>query len=225
MSRLYKKDNSPYWWWAGHHKGRRFRRSTKMTQKNLARKVARQWDLNLVMGSIEFLGLPNQSSRTVKDFCYHYLNFIERRGSSDNHMLIAKGVLNRFVEFLHRIELIRIDEITVKVLNDYIDHLDNAAKTKRNHLGIISRMLNLAIDEGLIVANPAKKATLPKIVPAIRHRLLEPIDLEIIFKGAGAWKSYYMFLLYTGLRAGDVALLRRENIDFATRSCGVRYPP
>ena len=78
-------------------------------------------------------------------------------------------------------------------------------------------MLHLAIDEGVIQANPAAKATLPKIIPAIRHRLLEPIDLEIIFKGAGAWKSYYMFLLYTGLRAGDVALLKRENIDLKKR--------
>ncbi|MCH7519935.1 MAG: tyrosine-type recombinase/integrase [Candidatus Dadabacteria bacterium] len=132
-------------------------------------------------------------------------------------MLIAKGVLRRFISFLRELNLDRFDELDVKSIDGYIDSIQVAAKTKKNHLSIISRMLDQAISEGLLEANPAKRATLPKIIPSIRHRLLEPIDLEIIFKGAGGWKTYYMFLLYTGLRAGDVALLRRENIDLKKR--------
>jgi len=132
-------------------------------------------------------------------------------------MLISKGVLRRFISFLRELNLDRFDELSVKSIDGYIDSIQVAAKTKKNHLSIISRMLDQAISEGLLEANPAAKATLPKIIPSIRHRLLEPIDLEIIFKGAGGWKTYYMFLLYTGLRAGDVALLKRENIDLKKR--------
>ena len=47
----------------------------------------------------------------------------------------------------------------------------------------------------------------------VLHRLLTDEDLEIIFKDPGPWESYYSFLLNTGLRAGDVSLLCRENID------------
>ena len=104
-------------------------------------------------------------------------------------------------------------DITVKVLDNYIDWLDCAPKTKKNHMGIISLMLNQAVKEELITVNNAKKVTLPRIYKRERHRLLEPIDLEIIFKGAGAYYLYYLFLFHTGLRAGDVAMLKYRNID------------
>lgn len=80
-------------------------------------------------------------------------------------------------------------------------------------MGIISLMLDQAVKEELITVNNAKKVTLPKIYKQERHRLLEPIDLEIIFKGAGAYHLYYSFLYHTGLRAGDVAMLTYGNID------------
>ena len=57
--------------------------------------------------------------------------------------------------------------------------------------------------------------TLPKVVRNTDlHRLLEPVDLEIIFKGAGQWGMYYSFLHLSGLRAGDVSMLKYGNIDF-----------
>ena len=50
------------------------------------------------------------------------------------------------------------------------------------------------------------------------HRLLLPIDLEIIFNGGGAWNMFYSILYHTGLRANDVASLKYGNIDFKKES-------
>ena len=61
--------------------------------------------------------------------------------------------------------------------------------------------------------NPCDDATLPKIIQKERHRLLVSADLTVIFKNSEKWNLYYAFLLYTGLRAGDVAMIRYENID------------
>ena len=55
-------------------------------------------------------------------------------------------------------------------------------------------------------------------LPKPDKRLLLPIDLEIIFNGAGAWNMFFSFLYHTGLRANDVASLKYGNIDFKKKS-------
>ncbi|MFC1785880.1 tyrosine-type recombinase/integrase [Candidatus Neomarinimicrobiota bacterium] len=212
MSSLYKRKNSPYYWWTTRYKGRKFSLSTKMTRKDHARKVMDRWNLMLMQDDISFLGLNNHSPADVEDYINMYLGFLERKKSINTYE-IAKGVLSKFKRFLDSIRIKRIEEITGKVLDDYIDWLDNSPKTKKNYLGIVSLMLKQAIKEGVITSNPAENATLPQMTHNILHRPLEPIDLEIIFQFSGQWFNYYQFLYHTGLRAGDVALLTHGNID------------
>ena len=106
-----------------------------------------------------------------------------------------------------------ISEITIKLLNGYIDYLSCGAKTKKNHLIEIRQMLKRAVIEGLLPNNPAEHVTLPRIIKAEIHRPLGQYDLEVIFNHAGAWRLYFEFLYRTGLRAGDVAMLTYGNID------------
>ena len=62
MSTLYKKSNSPYWQWSKRSDGRRFTKSTKMTNKSLAKKLQQQWDFNIMTGDFSFIGLNSDSS-------------------------------------------------------------------------------------------------------------------------------------------------------------------
>ena len=213
MSRLYKR--GPYFWWEAYYKGRRFQQSTKMTRRDFAKKITEKWDLNLMLDDTKFLNLNNQASADISSYFQNYLKFVEKR-KTEKTLEVTKGVLKKFEPFLMSKGIERLDEITVKVMDDYIDWLDNAPKTKKNYVGILSIMFKQAIKEDIILTNPAFNATLPNI-PKNRglalHRPLEPIDLEIIFDSAGIWFDYYNFLLHTGLRAGDVALLTYANID------------
>ena len=212
MSSLYKRDNSPYYWWTARHKGRRLRKSTTMTQKHLARKVQQKWDLDLVLGNLGFLGLSMFSPMDVRDYCRQYLAFVESR-KSEGTFMETRVVLKQILKYLDSQDVKRLDEITVKVLNGFVDWLKCASGTKKKYMGIVARMLDQAIKEDVLQTNPARKVTLPKIVPQVKHRPLEPTDLEIIFNGAGSWSLYYQFLYNTGLRAGDVAILTYGNID------------
>ena len=212
MSSLYKRKSSPYYWWTARYKGRRLRKSTKMTQKHLGKKIQDHWDLNLVLGNLEFLGFSTYSSMNISEYCREYFNFIESR-KSERRVSVIKAMLKNFQEYLESHKVTRLDEITVKVMNGFIDWLQCSPGTKKNYIGAISLMLDQAMKEEIIRVNPAKLVTLPMIPKKVRHRPLELIDLEIIFKGAGSWSLYYQFLYHTGLRTGDVALLTYENID------------
>lgn len=212
MSCLYKREKSPYYMWSTVYKGKKIARSTKMTSKKNAKKVQTQWDLYLIKGETDFLGINQKPEIDITVFFSRYLNFIEKRGT-DNTFKINKGVLPNFQRYLDKIGITDLDEITVVIIDDYLDQLEVSPKTKKNYLGIMSLLFKQAIKEGLLSDNPTIDATLPKIVPQNRHRLLEPVDLEIVFKFAGHWYNYYQFLLHTGLRAGDVALLKIGNID------------
>ena len=217
MSSLYKRPDSKYYWWTTRYKGRKVYKSTKQTQKHLAKKVQTEWDLRLVLDNFGFLGCSTHSPIDVTQYCTQYLGFVESRKTVDTWET-TRGVLRKFQKYLDYQNVKRLDEITVKVIDGYIDWLELAPKTKKNHLGIISLMIDQAIKEDVLQTNPAKNATLPKIVHKVRHRPLNPIDLKIIFEGAGSWYYYYSFLYHTGLRAGDVALLTHANIDLNKRA-------
>lgn len=218
MSSIYKRKKSKRYQWSAYYKGKKLRKSTGMTQKHLARKIQDEWDLQLKLGILSFLGGRYSKSKDAKKYIQDYLNFVKSRKSKDTYS-ITKGILNQFSEFLENNGIYTIDEINVSVLNDFIDQLDNTPKTKKNYLGVISVMLKQAQKEELIQNNPAKLVTLPEMTQNNeRHRLLDRDDLKAIFKDFGPYRLYYLALLYTGLRAGDVSSLTYENIDFDKRT-------
>jgi len=212
MSSLYKRQDSHYYWWTTRYKGRRLRLSTKMTQRHHARKVQSEWDLRLMLGKLDFLGLQNQAPIEISRYVNQYLGFIESR-KSENTFDLNRSVLKRFESYLGDKSIDHMDQITVRTIDGYLDSLDNSPKTKKNYLGLISLMMQQAIKEGVINNNPAKMATLPQMVTRSIHRQLDSIDLKIIFEGAGSWSLYYSFLYYTGLRAGDAAMLTYGKIN------------
>ncbi len=212
MSKIFKKKNSPYWWWTGHYKRKRYRRSLKVSKESHAHKIKEYWDLQLMLDKTDFLNLPQDNKPLIKDSIWEHLKFLSKR-KSDNAVKSAQATFNKFKNYCNKSKLERLDQLTIKVLNGFIEFLDCSAKTKKNHMGVIKRWLDQAVMEDILPKNPALYVTLPRVVPMDLHRLLTDEDLDIIFKDPGPWKSYYSFLLKTGLRAGDVSLLCRENID------------
>ena len=213
MSTLYKRKDSPYWWWTTKYKGKTYSKSTKMKPRKLAKQIQQQWDYMLMVEDLEFLGLSHNGTSVIKDYVKEYIDFLGHR-KSENTITNASSALKRWCVFLKSKGIIRFEEVNVKLLNEYIDSMTTSApKTIKNHMGIISRMFDQAIREEITEKNPAKHVTLPEIIRVIKHRPLNQIDLEIIFNNAGKWELYYSFLYLTGLRAGDVAVLKHGDID------------
>ncbi|MEE8186793.1 MAG: site-specific integrase [Nitrososphaerales archaeon] len=217
MPSLYERPDSKYYWWTARYKGRRLRRSTGLKQKHLAKKVQQKWDLNLALGDLEFLGLSSLSPTGVSDYIRQYLDFLVDR-KSEGTVQTAKTVLRKFQEYLDSLNIKRLEEITLKVLDGFVSWLQCSPKTKKNYVGVITRMLDQAVKEEVVPRNPARDVTLPTIIKQVGHRQLKPEDLRIIFKDAGSWSLYFSILYHTGLRAGDVAMLTYGNIDRKKRA-------
>lgn len=183
-----------------------------MTKKSLAMRIKDNWDVKMVLGDLSFIKPEEKKLQGIYKYIKDYLVFLENR-KSHNTVAISRGVFGRFKTFLKENDIETIEQITVKILNRYIDWLEVKPKTKKNHMSVISLMLNQAVVDGFLKTNPAKDVTLPKIKKSNMHRLLDESDLKLIFKYSGRWFKYYKFLLFTGLRAGDVAMLRYCDID------------
>ena len=152
-----------------------------------------------------------------------YLKFLSNRTENNKTIQVTKGMLDRFSAYMENNKIKRLNQISVKNIDGYLDSLDVAPKTKKNNLQAISSMMKQAVKEDILKSNPCDLATLPKMVKDEKvHRPLQPIDLKIIFDGAGSWYMFYAFLYHTGLRAGDVASIRYGNIDFKKKSI-VKY--
>ena len=215
MSCLYNRPDSPLIWWTANYKGKRLRKSTGVKNKKVANKIKDHWDLLLVMDDISFCVQNNNQSFGLREYIIRYLNYLSSI-HSDKMFLTVKGILNRFGSFCDENKIKHIVDIRPIDINDYILSLKLAPKTKKNHFGEIKRMFSRAIVEEVISKDPFEHLKYPSIKKSDtkdRHRLLTPLDLRYIFEGAGKWKLFYEFLYHTGLRAGDVALLKHSNID------------
>lgn len=219
MSSLYKrKDSRFYWWEAITNEGKRLQLSTKTTRRDLAKQRAAEWDEMVWKGDLSFHPKNPSSKRDVEGYIKDYLKFISTRKTKKT-VVTTTSVLNKFNDYISSKRIERMDAITVKVLDEYIDWMDCSAKTKKNYFGMVSLMLKQAIKEGVITNNPAKYATLPRVEKnPNKHRFLERIDLELIFSHAGPWYEYYQFLYHTGLRPNDVASLRYGYIDMTRKA-------
>ena len=212
MSSLYKRRDSRYFWYTAVIKGRRLRRSTGLSQRHLAKKVQMDWDLKIAMGDKSFLNPASGSSDRINQFYRDYIGFLEKRKSRKT-VTTARGILLRFCARHTQKKIEIMADITVKSINGYLDELALSPKTIKNHLGEVSRMLDQAVREDVLTDNPARLATVPRMIKTDRHRRLDKIDLTVIFENAGKWDLYFRFLYHTGLRAGDVAMLTHGNID------------
>ena len=158
MSKIYLRSDSSYYWWTAYYKGRRLRQSTKFSNKTLAQRVRLKWDMCLLEGDISFYESRDKNVNGLDNYLREYLIFLERRKSSQT-LAIAKGVLNKFYSFITDLGLIELKEIDTSVLNRYIDFLDCAPKTKKNHIGVLSLMFKQAQINRLLKNNTTDHVT------------------------------------------------------------------
>lgn len=85
----------------------------------------------------------------------------------------------------------------------------------RNHLIVVSQVLDHAVRDGRIPSNPARLVRRPKSAPARRHRYLTAAQLDHLADTAGAYRPLVLVLGYCGLRWGEAVALRPEDIDTA----------
>ena len=121
MSTLYKQTGYPCWYWSAYYKGKRLRKSTRLSQKSLAQKIQQKWDWMLASDDLSFYGSTSVLGPDIREFMDEHLKV--RRRISINTYNTARTVINSLKTYLKSVNVNSVNEITIKLLNGYIDYL------------------------------------------------------------------------------------------------------
>ena len=148
------------------------------------------------------------------------------RGYIENHIKPNIGSIP-----LNKLTSLELQKLYKKLLgNGRVERIESkkqpkglSAKTVRNINQIICSALNLAIEQKLLLTNPADACALPKL----EHREMKTLPVEQLAsflreaKESGVFEMYYIELA-TGLRRGELLGLKWSDIDLEHGSLRVQ---
>lgn len=119
---------------------------------------------------------------------------------------------------LDKISKRTIQELIQSLLNGNSKHKPLCAKTVKNYVSFVSSILNYAIRLDMLSINPCSNAN----IPPIRKVQREMYSLEeaqhfintIIEKAPLLYQCYFILMIYSGLRRGEICGLTWDDIDF-----------
>jgi len=91
-----------------------------------------------------------------------------------------------------------------------------APSTVYTYRRVLAQILNQAVDDGLIVSNPAKKAKAPSVRPR-RQLFLTADEFRELADECGDFAPLVWFLGWSGLRFGEATALRVGQVDPSRR--------
>lgn len=126
---------------------------------------------------------------------------------------------------------LRLDKITTREIQKFINSLAKegvnehtgkplSKKTMVHYLSFISTILDYAIKMDMLNDNPCRRVTIPKGSKKKRH-ILTMDETQHFFKlldnhAPLKWKAFFVLIIYSGMRRGEMLGLEWHDIDFAT---------
>ena len=209
VSTIYKRNR--IWWYSrgSNHSSDHIQISLGVTQKWQATELQKELDLEYARKN---LGLAPKKHILYSDCVARYIKSLENRGKSYDTIQLASRVLNRRFEPLSNV--IYVADITLEVLDDFIAELSKeiSNKTIKEYIGVIRRFLEYARKRKYITENVAMDLEGIETEPVRIYRNLTDGDLKILLTDK-TYGRYYTWLYLTGLRAGDVIMLKSNNIN------------
>lgn len=114
----------------------------------------------------------------------------------------------------------------INAFYEYFKAKKNSNKHIKMKFIFLSRLLNLALEQGFISENALAK--IPKLkadesdLQKTFKELLSYEDVQILLKKAqGELKNYLFIALFTGARTGEILALQKKDIDFVNKSISI----
>ena len=225
-------------------KPKRFKRKLKIDEnKKVTRKIqseieeqARQitimakdaWEKELIKGNDTKI----DKSKTFGEYMKEYLSIIEVNLTGSGYKSYYSNLKNNF--FSQPISNYQLQMLNTQVFQNYYDTilLLKSKKTCSISIQLTKRLCKWLVDKSLLKENYAEQTIIKQdIVDEYDHKREDELkNKKEIFTSEDIQKFYYayknnmgetaaivMFLLETGLRAGEFAALRVDNIDFERR--------
>lgn len=159
----------------------------------------------------------------LSDYCgdKKYATTLQYRNMGDNHILPALGAVKlckltapHIQKFYNRLAKDRQTEIIRDGKKVLVDQKALSAKTIRNIHGILSKCLNVAIDQGMLKSNPAERVTIPKVTRKEIQPLTEGQQKAFLKAISGhRYQNLFAVILFTGLRESEAIGLTWDCFD------------
>ncbi|MCB0272641.1 MAG: site-specific integrase [Bdellovibrionales bacterium] len=159
--------------------------------------------------------------KVSKKYNFHQLaeHWIEFHASKKRSMKDDKSILNaHLLPFFGKMPL---HQITTERINEFerVALRKVSPKTLHNHLTLLNTMLNVAMDLNWLYIKPKIKK--PKLVQSPYKYLQTKSEIRLFLETAKGFKKgtfeFYSTAIFTGMRAGEIAGLRWNDIDLNKR--------
>jgi integrase len=113
----------------------------------------------------------------------------------------------------------KLKQITPAEVRSWIARMSDeglAPSTVYTYRRVLGQILEQAVDDGLLVSNPAKRAKAPSVRPR-RQMFLSADELRQLASECGDYAPLVWFLGWSGLRFGEAAALRVGRVDPSRR--------
>ena len=105
-----------------------------------------------MLDKADFLNLPQENKPLIKDSIWEHLKFLSKR-KSDGAVKSAQATFNKFKAYCNKSKLVRIDQVTIKALNGFVEFLDCSPKTKKSY-GCYKTLVRSGGNGGYITQEP-----------------------------------------------------------------------
>ena len=171
---------------------------------------------------------PTRARVTVADWSPRWLEtlHVKPKTRAEYEILLRTAVLPRWGS-------VPLSRISTADVRSWVANVHGAkgkplsASRARQAYGMLSAMLDLAVEDGRLPKNPAKSSSsnrgfLPKLPRNRTHRYLTHQELLALAEGCGEHRVLVLVLGYCGLRWGEATALRVSDVDMLRSRLNVR---
>lgn len=209
---IYKRGK--VWWLQAHRDGGRIRISTGCLEESNAEIWAANWHRDQERLRV---GLPalSQPSRTIAEDIEAMCATLTTKGRDAAYVEKARTDLHAAAKLMHWGTLSAITTAGIEFYQAERKAAGDGAKTINNRVGYITTLLKWAHSRGQIPTNPGADISPIKMLRRQVRRALSPDEWRRLLTMANPYNQHvYRFLLCTGLRRTEAALMEWSWLDF-----------
>ena len=129
-----------------------------------------------------------------------------------------RKIVNKLFSFYER----KINELTIQELQSFISTSDSSYNYKKNIKSVLSMIYNYCVKAGFVTSNNINLLTIGKKEVVIERKVFTDKEIKELFEMIQPTSNInipacLVILIYTGLRAGELLALKKENINLKER--------